>query len=263
MITDLGRSWSLGSLQLAGTAYSVRVEHTIDDLKALSELHLGTNASAPRVGDVADARIAFEDINSDSRIDGQPAVHVALERQPGSDLMDVGRRARVILRQIGETLPPGVHLDILHDQAADIETEFAGVTRRFTLMLMFLALVLIVTLRDARGVAFLLLSLAASTAITVVALYQFGGTMSVLTLTGLAVAFGLIVDNAIVVWENCLRLREQGVAPQAAAERGTLEVLPPLLTSTLTTLGAILPCCTLRIGCATPSSQRHWRQRWR
>ena len=156
-------------------------------------------------------------------------------------------------------MPGDITVEVYNDEAAALEAELALLSWRLLIILVLVAVLLIVLLRDLRTPLFLGASLVAALSLTITALYHFEVPVNLLTLTGLALAFGMLVDNAVVVLENIVRYREQGVEAKEAAERGTAEVLVPVLAATLTTVAVFGPFVIFQAACVT--STCHWR--WR
>ena len=241
-IASLTTSWPVGQLEVAGTAYAVRVDSDLASVDTLMSLPVGkVGDSIVRVADVGVVDAAFEEASSYDRIDGEQRVTLSISRRPGSDVLQVAKAVRAKMVSLEETMPADITVELLVDTPAELEEELALLTRRLVVILVIVAVLLLVMLRDLRTPLFLFATLLAALALTVVALYHFDVPVNVLTLTGLALAFGMLVDNAVVVLENIVRYREAGFGRDEAAERGTAEVVVPVLAATLTTIGVFFP----------------------
>jgi HAE1 family hydrophobic/amphiphilic exporter-1 len=241
-IETLATSWPVGQLEVDGTAYSVRVDHDLDDIETLLAVPIGkAGDSIVSVADVGTVDVAFEKAANYDRIDGEQRITLNISRRPGSDVLQVANAVREKMTSLEETMPGDITVEILVDTPADLEEELALLTRRLLIILVVVAALLLVMLRDLATPLFLFGSLLAALSLTIVALYHFEVPVNVLTLTGLALAFGMLVDNAVVVLENIVRYRETGLDREAAAERGTAEVVVPVLAATLTTIGVFFP----------------------
>jgi HAE1 family hydrophobic/amphiphilic exporter-1 len=241
-IGELAASWPVGQLEVDGTAYSVRVEDNLDDIETLLAAPIGkVGDSIVSVADVGTVETAFETAANYDRIDGEQRVTLSISRRPGSDVLQVANAVREKMASLEESLPDDITVELLVDTPAELEEQLALLTRRLLVILVVVAALLLVMLRDLRTPFFLFGSLLAALSLTVVALYHFDVPVNVLTLTGLALAFGMLVDNAVVVLENIVRYREAGLDRETAAERGTAEVVVPVLAATLTTIGVFFP----------------------
>lgn len=241
-IQELDATWPVGTLEVVGTAYAVRVAHPLDDLEPLRSLPLGRQGQAlVTLADVATVTPTYDTAETYTRVDGEPVVELRVHRKSGTDVLTVAQAVRDRVDRLRGELPPDITLEVIDDEAADMEAELALVGRRLVLVLVIVAALLFVLLRDLRTPLVLYGSIGAALALTVIALYHGGVPVNVLTLTGLALAFGMLVDNAVVVLENVARHREAGASPPDAARRGTSEVVVPILASTLTTIGVFFP----------------------
>ena len=241
-IRQLDLELPVGQAQIDGTAYVLRIDHHLQDLGPLRALPIQKIGDRLiRLADLGTVAYGYAKTETYTRVDGEPQVEINLQRRAGTDVLGVAHATRTRLQQLATELPEDITFEIQHDEAADLEAELDLVSRRLTLVLILVAVLLTVLLRDLRSAPLLFLSIGAALAMTVVALYHLRVPVNVLTLTGLALAFGMLVDNAVVVLENVMRYREQGVDAPAAARRGTTEVIVPVLASTLTTIGVFFP----------------------
>ena len=175
------------------------------------------------------------------RIDGQPAVSFTVHRQVGSNAVAVADRVKARLATLETSAPPGVRLLLDSDESAAVRAQLADLRTRALVAAAVVFLVLLVFLRSWRSAGIVFASIAFSVLITLNLLYWAGYSLNVLTLMGLALGFGLIVDNSIVVLENVYRQRRRGEPAPEAAERGAREVVLPVLAATLTTLVVMIP----------------------
>ena len=241
-INEIEGDWPVGAAELQGTAYVLRIDHRLDDLEPLRALPIRRLQGQPvRLSDIAEVAFGYAKVREFNRVDGEPLVQVRVQRKPGTDVLGVAREVRARLERLQAELPRDITFEVTTDEAAELEAELDLVGRRLTMVLVLVALLLVALLRDLRSAPLLFASIAAALAMTVVAIYHLGVPVNVLTLTGLALAFGMLVDNAVVVLENIMRHRESGLPAQEASRRGAAEVIVPVLASTLTTIGVFFP----------------------
>jgi HAE1 family hydrophobic/amphiphilic exporter-1 len=145
------------------------------------------------------------------------------------------------MAEVEATLPADIRVELYSDSAAGLQEELNLLTKRLLIIVALVGVLLLAMLRDLRTPIFLGASLAAALSLTIIALYHFNVPVNLLTLTGLALAFGMLVDNAVVVLENIVRYREKGMKATEAAERGTAEVIVPVMAATLTTVAVFGP----------------------
>lgn len=194
-----------------------------------------------RVGDVARVHDTFEEPLGHYRIDGRPAASFTIYRAPGTNAIAVAKRIDSVLARIGDAHPPGLRLILDHDEAEAIRAQFSDLRSRALVSAGVVFVVLLLSLGSLRSAGIIFATIAFSILITLNLIYLGGYTLNVLTLMGLAMGFGLVVDNAIVVLENIYRLRARGLPPETAAELGAREVVLAILAATLTTVVVLVP----------------------
>jgi hydrophobic/amphiphilic exporter-1 (mainly G- bacteria), HAE1 family len=194
-----------------------------------------------RVADVARVYDTFEEPRSHYRIDGQPAVGMEIYKQPRTNTVVMADKAKEYLAVREASLAPGLRLIMDRDQSVDIRRQLSDLRNRAIIAAGIVLLVLLIFLRSARAAIIVFSTVAFAVLITVNILYFGGLTLNILTLMGLAMGFGLVVDNAIVVLENIYRRRRRGERADVAAERGTREVMLPILAATGTTVVVVVP----------------------
>jgi HAE1 family hydrophobic/amphiphilic exporter-1 len=196
-----------------------------------------------RVEDVATVHDTYEEPRSLYRIDGQPAVAFQIHKEVGVNTVAVADRVKAKLDALAGLHPAGVRLILDDDESEAIRTQLADLRSRSLLSAVIVFAVLLVFLRSFRSAAIAFATIAFSILITLNLIYFAGYTLNVLTLMGLAMGFGIIVDNAIVVLENTYRkwraAQWQGIAE--VAEEAAKEVVLPILAATATTIIVFVP----------------------
>lgn len=192
------------------------------------------------LGEVADVREGWETPRSIARVDGEPAVQVVLEREPGSNVIEVADALHAALERADEFLPPWVELEVLHDQSETIREELGALTNRAGFAAIAIFVVLLLSGRGLRASVVVLSTLVFVSLSSLLLFRLFNLGFNLVTLAGVALAFGMAVDNSIVVQENAAdRARGRGHPLRILA--ATREVLFPLLAATATTAVVLLP----------------------
>ena len=194
-----------------------------------------------RVRDVGRVRETWEDATSHYRIDGFPALQFRVFRAPRSNAVATADQVKARLASIETSLPPGTRVILDSDQSRDIRAQLSDLRNRAAASAVIVLLVLVVFLRSLRAAGIVFATVAFAVLITLNLMYFGGLTLNVLTLMGLAMGLGLVVDNAIVVLENIFRYRRQGMAAREAAELGARHVVLPVLAATGTTVVVVVP----------------------
>ncbi|MCI0436671.1 MAG: efflux RND transporter permease subunit [Gemmatimonadetes bacterium] len=194
-----------------------------------------------RIADVGRVYTTWEEPTQYYRIDGFPAVAFQVYRAPRSNAVATADRVKAYLDARTASHPSGVRVILDQDQSEDIKAQLTDLRTRALIAAAIVVLVLLLFLRSARAALIVFATVVFSVLITVNVMYWSGFTLNVLTLMGLAMGFGLVVDNAIVVLENTYRRRRLGEEPQVAARRGAGDVALAILASTGTTVVVLIP----------------------
>lgn len=218
------------------------IRETMRDLDQILNAALLTgNGRVVRVHDVGSVHDTYEEPRAYYRIDGQPAVAFEVTREPATNTVAVADRVKKRLAELEPRFPSGIRLILDNDESRAIRAQLTDLRSRAAGSAIIVFVVLLLFLRSFRSAAIAFSTIAFSVLITLNLIYFGGFTLNVLTLMGLAMGFGLIVDNAIVVLENIYRRARSGEPAMAAADTGTREVVLPILAATLTNIVVLLP----------------------
>jgi HAE1 family hydrophobic/amphiphilic exporter-1 len=235
-----------GKLREADTEWLVTIRNDIDAVAQLESLivvpdTLGTG-EVVRVADIARVRDSTADPRFFFRIDGRPAVGVSLIRSVGTNALRVADAVKAKVEELRAGLPPGMRMTLEHDGSRDIRQQLTDLRLRALAAAIVIFLVLLLFLGSFRTAGIVFATVVFSVLIAVNLLYFGEFSLNVLTMAGLAMGFGLMVDNSIVVLENIYRRRRAlGEAAMEAADRGTRQVALPIVAGTLTTVIVFLP----------------------
>lgn len=229
---------SLGQERLGATERRVVLRDEPRAAEQLADLPIaGARGRVFRLGELATVRQEEDAGGRFLRIDGQPAVGLDIARLPGADAIHTAARVRAVMDELSSTLPPGVRLRIRSDESVDLGNELRDLILRGCIAFAAVLMVLALTLRNARAVALVMGSAAIALAGTSLGLYLLNIPANLLTLAGLGMGIGIIVQDGVVVVE---RLR---TAPDTAAGRAEAgrRITPALVGATLTTIVVLLP----------------------
>jgi hydrophobic/amphiphilic exporter-1 (mainly G- bacteria), HAE1 family len=194
-----------------------------------------------RVGDVARVYDTYEEQQQHFRIDGYPAVGMSIYREHRANTVAMADQVKARADELQASLLPGMRITLERDQSVQIRRQLSDLRNRAAIAAVIVLAVLLVFLRSWRAATIVFATVAFAVLITINIIYFGGVSLNLLTLMGLAMGFGLVVDNAIVVLENIYRRRRRGEAAPLAAERGTGEVVLPILAATGTTVVVLIP----------------------
>ena len=199
-------------------------------------------APSVRLGDIATIRYEEPDRDFMVRVNSRPAYALMVMKEAEANALEVARRVRT-LRDEFQTNPrlAGVQVDLIMDQGEIILTALSTLLSSGRVGAMFAVVVLFFFLRRFRLSLIIGLSIPLSMVVALVVMYFAGETLNILSLLGLMISVGLLVDNAVVVAENIHRLHREGVARREACIRGAGEIAMAITTATLTTVVVFLP----------------------
>jgi CzcA family heavy metal efflux pump len=193
------------------------------------------------VRDVATVQMGAEDQVMLVRGDGRPAALLNITRQPGGNTVDIADSVAAIAATIRKTLPPGVILKPVYDQAALVREAVTSVRDAMIIGAVLAIIVLFAFLRHGRITAVSATAIPLTMAITVFVMSMIGQTFNLMTLGAMAIAVGLVIDDAVVITENIARHLSFTPDRHLAIRDALQELILPVTTSTITTVVVFLP----------------------
>lgn len=231
-----------GRLETSGREVNVRVLGEAFDLEEFRRLVVKDVEGAPvYLSDVAIVEDGFEDIRRISRVNGEPAQGMGIRKQRGSNAVAVAKGVKAAIAEIQQTLPPGMELGINFDSTKFIEEAVHEIQFELMLSVILTAFICWLFLGSFGATLNVILAIPMSLLGTVACIYFFGFTLNTFTLLGLALAVGIVVDDAIMVLENIFRHGEMGKDRVTAAREGTAEISFAALAATLAVCAIFLP----------------------
>jgi multidrug efflux pump len=232
-----------GRLESRSREFSLRTEIGLDSEEDFRGLVIarGEDGHLIRLGEVADVRLAAENDRSVARTDGKPGVSLGVEAQSKANTLDVVRGVRAELERIQSGLPKGMKLGINMDRGVAIEAALHEVIIALAFAFVSVLVVIYAFLGNLRATLIPAVTIPVSIIASFLTMYALGYSINVLTLLGLVLAIGLVVDDAIVVLENVHRRGELGESPVVAAVKGSQEIGFAVIATTLTLAAVFVP----------------------
>lgn len=193
-----------------------------------------------RLQDVAEVRDRWEKARSIVRINGKPGVRIMVNKQSGSNTVAVAKAVKEELEKINEEIPQ-LRLAPIVDSSKYIERSIDNVSSAAMYGGLLAIIILQFFLGNLASTAIIAIAIPVSIIATFALMYYFEFTLNIMSLGGVALGIGMLVDNSIVVLENIFRYREKGLGMVDAAIKGSSEVAMPVLASTMTTVVIFLP----------------------
>ncbi len=195
-----------------------------------------------RVKDIGVAEDGVEEPRSLARLDGHAAVSVVVQKQSGTNVVKVTDDVKAKLNKIKPTLPPDIELEITRDQSRFVKKSIEEVKFHLLLAAGLVSATILLFIRDWRTTIIATLAIPTSIVPTFAFMYYMGFTLNNITMLGLILAIGIVIDDAVVVHENIFRhMEEHGLPAMEAARIGTREIILPVMATSLSLVVIFLP----------------------
>ncbi|MFA5785999.1 MAG: efflux RND transporter permease subunit [Actinomycetota bacterium] len=201
----------------------------------------GASSGLVRLKDIAGVKVAAAASGGISRTNGRTSVGLSVTKAQGANTVQVAAEVRKVVREVRSGLTAGIQLETAMDSSTIITDSIAGLAREGIIGALVAVLVIWLFLMSFRSALVTAVSIPLSVVVALLALYVQGFTLNILTLGGLTIAVGRVVDDAIVVLENIFRHSREGEDINVAVVSGTREVGTAILGSTMTTIAVFLP----------------------
>ncbi len=233
---------SAGRIEEGSQRFLVRTINQFANLDQMRDMLLKVENGVPiRLKDVSDVRQDYKEREGIVRINGHEAIELAVYKEGDGNTVAVAKAVNQKLEQLKKSLPPGASLTTIDDQSVFIQHSLDDVRNDALIGGTLAVLMIFFFLGHARSTFIISLSLPISLIATFFFMGQADLSLNVMSLGGLALATGMVVDDSIVVLENIARLREQGMSVIDATVKGASEVSMAVTASTLTTVAVFLP----------------------
>ena len=231
-----------GTLEDGAQEYLVRTLNQFDTIEDIrSTIIFQRGGQIIRLGDVAEVKEGQKDRDAIMRVNGLQAIEVSLYKEGDGNTVEVATNIRAEIERLTKNLGEGMVLTPIYDQSEFIESAISEVQLAALQGAGLAVLVLFLFLKQIRVTLIIAVTVPASVMMTFAMMRLFDISLNVMSLGGIALAVGMLMDNAIVVLENIARRREQGESLRQASETGGAEVSGAVLASTMTTIAVFLP----------------------
>jgi len=241
-IRDANLDRPAGQIEAGRYEVTLRAPAEFTDLEQIRDTVIGRRDGAlVTLGQIARVRDTYESLNRLIRVNGERGLRLAIRKQAGANTVEVARRVLAEVEAVNAEFPQIDMVPVI-DQGNFIERAIANVSQSLLYGGALAVLVLLFFLRDLRSTLVISLAIPISVIATFALLYFGGFTLNLMTLGGLALGVGMMVDSSVVVLENIFRRRqERGEDPDTAAVEGAGEVASAVIAGTVTTLVIFLP----------------------
>ncbi|MCH6548730.1 MAG: efflux RND transporter permease subunit [Proteobacteria bacterium] len=231
-----------GRLEEGNQRFLVRTINEFQSVEEFASAIVANVAGRPiYLGDVATVKRGYKEREAITRVKGRESVELAVYKEGDANTVQVANRIERRLQQIQKSLPDNLELVKIYDQSKFIASAINDVTTAAIFGGILAIIVLYGFLRDSRATSIIAVAIPISVIGTFLLMYANSISLNIMSLGGIALAIGMLVDNAIVVLENIFRKREQGESTLEAARNGTAEVSGAVIAATLTTIAVFFP----------------------
>lgn len=242
-----------GGITRGLTEYQIRSYEKLTSMEELKNIvikTIGSGASGPkrtvRLQDIAEVKIVDDNPSRVIYIDGRRVINVQIVRESDSNAVQISREVHEALEEINRELPEGVALEIMSDNTTLVDATLKEVYRSAFQGILLSILILLIFLRNIKATFIIAVSIPISILLTLLSMHFMGLTLNTISLTGLIMGLGMIVDASIVILDNIYHYRERGTKPRIAAILGSQEMMTAIMGSTLTTLCVFIPILLFR-----------------
>ncbi|MDC3411817.1 efflux RND transporter permease subunit [Terrihalobacillus insolitus] len=236
------QSGSAGVIKKGNKDLQIRIEGSFATLDDMKQTIVPTPSGAQvLVEDVGKVKDTFQEATSETLVNGKPAVVLSVLKKTDGNTVDVADNMNQAIEDVQNDLPAGVNLDVVLDTSTFIKMSISTVVQNMIIGGIFSLLILLLFLKSIRATIVIGLSIPIAIISTFTLMYFTGETLNVLTMGGLALGIGMMVDSSIVILENIVSYRQRGYSIIEAAKQGASELAPAVIASTTTTLVVFLP----------------------
>jgi len=241
-LQDLDIKKESGRLYQTGLSYDIFVRNQINNIEEIAELVVDIKEGHfIRLRDLATVEDTYGEPRDYSRINGNPSINIVIKREAGTNTIQVADRVFERVGELKKDFPKSMKLILDYDESKEIRKEIRNLSSRAFFCIITIFVVLLIFLRSFKVPIIILSTIFFSELLAIILFYFAGIGLNLITLAGLALGFGMLVDNSIVVIDNIYRYKEKGETLFLSAEKGTKEVTLPIVASTLTTAVVFLP----------------------
>ena len=231
-----------GKIQEGTKNYIVRTTGQYTSIDEINNTVISTiNGYNVRLCDIGRAYMGYADVTRESYINGEKGVYISITKQSGSNSVTVANNVYKKLEQLKQTVPSDITLEIISDDSEAIRETINILVKSLLEGLILSVVILWIFLQSFKSTVIIGISIPLSMIITLFAMSMFGITLNMLTLTGLILGLGMVVDASIVMIDNIYSYRQRGARPKVAAILGSQEMLMSVISGNLTTICVFVP----------------------
>ena len=236
-----------GTAKIGGFEYNIKLNNSPDAVEALNDLPVKTVSGATvYIRDVAHVRDGFPPQRNEVRVDGHRSVLMSVLKSGSASTLSIVAGVKAVLPRLEQTLPAGLHVALLNDQSIFVKAAVSGVIKEGVIAAALTSLMILLFLGSWRSTVIIAVSIPLAVLSSIIALSVLGQTLNIMTLGGLALAVGILVDDATVTIENINWHLEQGKDVKTSILDGAAQIVTPAFVSLLCICLAFVPMFALK-----------------
>ncbi len=231
-----------GNIEMGKMDYPLRVEGEFKSSDFIEDIAIGNVQGKPiYLKDVATVRDSIREMTMDEKINGKKGVRMMVMKQSGANTVNIAKQVNKKMEELKDNLPPDVKVQTIFDSSDFIKGSINNLARTLMFAMLFVVVVVLFFLGRWRATFIVVLTIPISLIVTFIYLRLTGNSINIISLSALAIAIGMVVDDAIVVLENISKHIERGSSPREAAIYATNEVWLAVIVTTLTVVAVFFP----------------------
>ena len=231
-----------GSVSEGTKKYMVRTTGEYESIDEINNTGIGTyNGYVVKLSDIGTAFMGYEDASSKIYINGKPGIYLQIQKQSGANTVNVAKNVKAKISQIEKTLPSDIQIEIISDDSEEVNDTIRELIKSIVQGFVLAVCILFLFLRSGKSTFILGISIPFCILITLTVMSFMGITMNMITMTGLILGLGMVVDASVVVLENIYVYRNKGSNALTSAVMGSQEVMGSIISGNLTTICVFIP----------------------
>ncbi|MEA3446899.1 MAG: efflux RND transporter permease subunit [Bacteroidota bacterium] len=231
-----------GNIEMGKMDYSLRVEGEFKSSDFIEDIVVGNvQGKSIYLKDVATVRDSIREMTMDEKINGEKGVRMMVMKQSGANTVNIAKQVNKKMDEFRKNLPPDVEVQTIFDSSDFIKDSINNLTKTLMFAMLFVIMVVLFFLGRWRATFIVVLTIPISLIVSFIYLRFTGNSINIISLSALAIAIGMVVDDAIVVLENISKHIERGSKPREAAIYATNEVWLAVIVTTLTVVAVFFP----------------------
>ena len=238
-----------GHITGARKEYTIRIQGEFSDIEQIKNLGIPVvgrdGAVTVPLYTIADVEDSYKELRENARFNGRNSIGLSIQKRPDANTVAASKMVLATIEELNRELPDGAQIGIAQDRAQFIRTAVKDMYVNIAIGIALTAFMLLLFLGDWRVTIIAALTIPAAILITFMGMRLFGFTLNMLTLMAIAISVGTLVTNAIIVLENIVRHRDEGLPVAEAADKGANEVALAVIASAMTNIAVFLPMANM------------------